>query len=385
VVPTPILPSKPPIPAPASFQKKASASLAKTAVQASSALSRRRIRVTKKPTPIPKGPTVDGKEGGLGVGFVPSTRSPSKPKSTILVGQPSTRRVTDLPTNQPQGTNGVIDLNDDELENNRPKESPAMDRTGGPHRARPTTSRKRKENLGQDVEGISSSRKKRKMDVDAGSTPTSAGAAVHHAVGSTLSNMPRGLEGAIVLSIEDARLCHNRLLSKTTTGNPPHIDVLSTPADTTTGSHTPLNTDLPSVGKVGERQAPMSSLVRTEAPQAMAVAEGSVITTTTSALQGDQYLQMGHFLQGTLPTSAAKKCLALRFFDSQLGRRRDDGEAEKTRLLDAISWLTDLALDANKAEVGAGGIIFKGEVSTLLPFWVATNLSISTQRIWSRN
>jgi hypothetical protein len=52
-------------------------------------------------------------------------------------------------------------------------------------------------------------------------------------------------------------------------------------------------------------------------------------------------------------------------FDSQLERRRGNGEAEKIRLLDAISWLTDLALDASKAEVGTEGIVFKGEVSTL--------------------
>lgn len=341
---TSLFPSKPLIPASAAIQKKASAAMAKTAVRASSALSGRRTKVPKRPVLTPKGPTVDSKESRLGVRLGPSTPwSPSRPEAMNAISQSSPRPVRELPATRPQGTDGVIGLSDNEMENNRPNESPVKDRTYGTNCARPTAKRKRNDGSGQDVEGISPLRKARKVGVAAGSSPKAAEAAVHRAAGSTLCNAQPEVGDVLVLGSEDTRLIsyfrHNHLLDRTPVAGT-SIGVLSTPPPT------PSNLN----------QISISSLERTKTPHAIAVA-GPLTSNAISTLQGDQTLH------ATLPTAAAKKCLALRFFDSQLERRRDDGEAEKTRLLDAISWLTDLALDANKAEAGAEGVVFTGDVS----------------------
>jgi len=330
------------------------------------------MKVTEISTPTPKGPTVNGEERGSSAGLgssTPRSLSLSKAKSMNSIRRPSTQPWTELPATQAQQSVGVIGLND-EAGNNQPNESPAKDSVDGNNRSRPTAKRKRKEDLGQDMEGAAPLRKSRKMDA----ASTNAKAAIHHGASSIPSNARLELEEGIVLSSEDAllmpRFRHNHHLNETTAKNPvteASIDVLSIPADANTSLHTPLRPDLLGAGRVGKKQISVSSDERTEISQVMAV-EGPIISSTTLALQGDQILQGNQAPQGTPPTMAAKKCLALRFFDSQPGRRRDDGEAEKTRLLDAISWLTDLVLDANKAEVGTEGIVFKGEVSILLSF-----------------
>lgn len=375
------------MPVPAPVRKKASTSMAKIAARVSSNLPGRRMKVTEKSTPTPKGPIVGGKEGGLSarLGSL-APQSPSKAESMDSIGQPSTQAWTDPSVTQPQRIDGVIDLRDDEVGSNRPKESPAKDSVDGNNLSRPTAKRRRKEDLGLDIEDTASLRKKRKVDVATEPTSTGTEAVTHHGAGSTLSSARPDLEVVVLLSSEeDARLTprsrHNHHVNEATaidTVTETSINILSTPADTSTSPHTPSR---PGVGK---KQIPMSSPERTEISHAMAV-EGLVTSSATSALQGDQILQMSQFPQGAPPTGAAKKCLALRFFDSQPERRRDDGEAEKTRLLDAISWLTDLVLDANKAEVGTEGIVFTGQVGILLSFGAATNLSVSMPRTWSQN
>lgn len=358
---TPLLPSKPPIPAPASVQQKASASIAKTAVRASLATSGRRTKNTKKATLMPKGSTVDGKESHLGVRLEPSTPwSLSKPEALNSISHSSTQPVKELLATRPRGIECGTGLGDNEMENDRPKESPAKGRTDGANCAKPTTKRKRKDGSGQDVEGISPLRKTRKVGVSSGSTPKDAEAAVHHRC-----NARSEVGVSTLLSREDARLIphfrHNHYLNNTTATSAvaqASIDVLSTPAPPPSGLGPSV------VGKVDINQksiSSISSLERTETPHAIAGA-GPIIGSSVSALRG------GQTLQGTPPTGAAKKrkCLALRFFDSQLERRRDNGEAEKTRLLDAISWLSDLTLDPNKAEIGAEGVVFKGEVGIFL-------------------
>jgi hypothetical protein len=350
--------------------------MAKMAVRASSNLSGRRMKVTEKSTPTPKGPTADGKEEGLGARLGSSTpQSPFKPKSMDSIGQPSPQPWTELPATEPQRTDGVTDLRYDKVGNNRPKESPAKDGMDGNNQSRPTAKRRRKEDLSQDIESIATIRKKRKVDV---ASAMDAEVATHHGAGSTLSNARPELKGTHLLSNEEGtrlvpRSRHNHHLNEAAVVNivtETSIDILSTPADTNTSPHTPSRPDLFCVDRVGEKQISMSMSdpERTEISLPVAVEE-PVITNTTPALQGDQILHLGQFPQGTPPTGEGKKCLALRFFDSQLDRRRDDGEAEKTRLLDAISWLTDLALDANKAEVGTEGITSSQEmVGILLSF-----------------
>lgn len=357
---TSLLPSKPPIPAPASVQQKASASIAETAVRASLAASGRRTKIIKRARLRPKGSTADGKETHLGVRLEPSTSwSLSKPEALNSISHSSTQPVKELLATRPRGIECGTGLGDNEMENDRPKESPAKGRTDNANCARPTTKRKRKDGSGQDVEGISPLRKTRKIGVSFGSTPKDAKAAVHHGCNA------RSEVGVGTLLSEDARLIphfrHNHYLNNTTATNAvaqASIDILSTPAP-------PPSCLGPSVvGKVDINQksiSSISSLERTETPHTIAGA-GPITSSSVSALQGDQTLQ------GTPPTAGAKKrkYLALRFFDSQLERRRDNGEAEKTRLLDAISWLSDLTLDPNKAEVGAEGVVFKGEVGIFL-------------------
>ncbi len=346
--------------------------MTKMAAGAPPNLSGQMMEVTEKTTPAPNGPTVDGKEGRLGARLGSLTpRSPSKAKSMNSIGQPSTQPWTELPATQPQRTDCVIDPRDDEAGNNRPKESPAKDGVDGNNRPRPTAKRRRKADLLQDLEGVVSLRKKRKVDVAAGPYPTDTEAVTHLGPGSTLSIARPELEGVYVLSSDaDAHLIPrfqlNHHLNKTTpikTVTETPIGILSATADSNTSPHTPSLPDPWCAGRVGRKQ--MSSPERTEISHVMGV-EGRVISNATLALQGDQILQMSQFPQGAPPTVVAKKCLALRFFDSQRGRRRNDGEAEKSRLLDAISWLTDLVLDANKAEVGTEGIVFTGEVGILL-------------------
>lgn len=362
------------MPVPAPVRKKASGSMTKVTARAPPNLSGRRMNVAEKTTPTLKGPNVGGKEGSLGAILGSSTpQSPSKAKSMNSIGQPSTQPWTELRATQPQRTDGVIDLRDDEAGNNRPKESQSKGGVDGNNRSGPIAKRRRKADLHQDLEGIASVRKKRKVDVAAGPTSADTEAVTHLDAGPILSNARPELEGANALSSEeDARLITRfRLdhhLNETTaikTVTETSIDILSAPADTNTNPHTPSLPNPLWTGRVGKRQISISSPERTGISQVMAVEE-RVIGNATSTLQGDQILQVSRFPQGTLPTVTAKKCLALRFFDSQRERRRDDGEAEKNRLLDAISWLTDLVLDANKAEVGTEGIVFTGEVGGFL-------------------
>ena len=356
------------MPVPASVRKIASASMTKMTAGAPPNLSGRRMKVTEKTTPTPNGPNVDGKGENSGAGLGSSTpRSPSKAKSMNSIGQPSTQPWTVLPATQPQRTDCVIDLRDVEAGNNRQKDSLAKDGVDGDNRPEPTAKRRRKVDLLQDLEGIVSSRKKRKVDVAAGPTPTDTEAVTRLGAGSTRSIARPGLEGVNVLSsdpdtglIPCFRLDHH--LNKTTpikTVTEPSIDVLSALAGSNTSLHTPSLPD------------PLSSPERTDVSHVMDVEE-RVISDATSALQCDEILQTSQFSQKTPPTVVGKKCLALRFFDSQRGRRRSDGEAEKSRLLDAISWLTDLVLDANKAEIGVEGIVFTGEVGIVL----STGLSL---------
>ena len=361
--------------------------MTKIAARIPSNLSGRRMKVVEKSTPTPNGPIVGGKEGGLSARLGSSApQSPSKAESTDSIGQPSTQAWTELPATQPQRIDGVIDLRGDEVGNTRPKESLAKDGVDGNNLSRPTAKRRRKEDVDLDIEGTASLRKKRKVDVAAGPTATGTEAATHHGAGSTPSSARPDLEVVDLLSSEeDVRLTprsrHNHQVNEAITINTvteTSMDILSTPADNGTSPHTPSR---PGVGK---KQIPMPSPERTEISHAMAV-EGPITSNATSALQGDQIPQTSQFPQGTPPTRAAKKCLALRFFDSKPKRRRDDGEAEKTRLLDAISWLTDLVLDANKAEVGNEGIVFTGQVGILLSFGAATKLSASMPRPWSQN
>ena len=360
------------MPVPASVRKKASASMTKMAAGAPPNLSGWRMKATEKNMSTPKGPTVDGKEGSSSVELGSSTpRSPSKAKSMNSIGQPSTQSLTELPATQPQRTDRVIDLRDVEAGNNRPKESPAKDSVDGNNRPGPSAKRRRKTDMLQDLEGIVSSRKKRKVDVAAGPTPTDTETVTNLGAGSTLGIARPELEGVNVFSSDaDARLIPRFRLShhlnKTTpikTVTETSVDILSAPADSNTSPHAPSLPDPWCAGIVGRKQ--MSSPERTEISHVMDVEE-RVISDATSALQGDQILQTSQFPQGTPPTVIAKRCLALRFFDSERGRRRNDGEAEKSRLLDAISWLTDLVLDANKAEIGTEGIVFTGEVGILL-------------------
>ena len=355
------------MPVPAPVRKKASA-------RASPNLSGQRMNVAEKTTPMPKGPNVDGKEGSLGAILGSSTpQSPSKAKSMNSIGQPSTRPWTELRATQPQRTDGVIDLRDDQAGDNRPKESQSKGDVDGNNRSGPIVKRRRKADLRQDLEGIASVRKKRKVDVAAGPTSTDTEAVTHLGAGSNLSNTrPEGLNalssGEHAHLIPRFRLNHHlneTTAIKTVTETP--IDVHSAPADANTSLHTPSLPGPLRTGKVGKKQISISSPERTGITQVMAVEE-RIINNATSTLQGDQILQLSRCPRGTPPTVATKKCLALRFFDSQRERRRDDGDAEKSRLLDAISWLTDLVLDANKAEVGTEGIVFTGEVGILLSF-----------------
>jgi len=345
------------------------------------------MKITDKSTPTSKGPTVGCKEEGLGARLGSSTpQSPSKAKSMDSIGQPSTQPWTERPATQPQRTGTVVDLCDAEVGNNRPNESPAKDGVDGNNHSRPTAKRRRKENLSQDIEGITTVRKKRKVDA------MDAEVATHHGAGSTLSNAQPKLQGNHFLNSEaDPRLIprfrHNHHLNKVTTINTvpeTPIVILSTPADTNTSPHSPSRPDLSCANIVGNKQVSTLSPERTEISLPMAV-DGPVVINATPALQSDQILQTSQLPQGTTPTGAAKKCLALRFFDSQPGRRRDDGEAEKARLLDAISWLTDLVLDANKAEVGTEGIVFAGQVGILLSFGVLLICATSMPRTWSQN
>ena len=291
--------------------------------------------------------------------------------------QPSTRPATEPPATQSQGTNGVIDLSDDEVKNIRPKESPAKDDVDGTNCTRPIAKWKQKENSGQDIEDVAPLRKKRKVDVAPGFTSINAESAVYRGAGSTQSDVRPELDEVIVLSSEeDARLTprsrRNRQLNKTpavlpVTETETSVDVLAKPADTNTSLHAPSDPNLPGANQVGKTQTTMSSPERTETYQSMATG-GPVVSGTTSAPRGDQLPEVDQFPQGTCPSVTKKKCLALRIFDSQLERRRENGEAEKTRLLDALSWLSDLMLDPNKAEIKAEGIVFTGEVSILLSF-----------------
>ena len=278
------------------------------------------------------------------------------------IGQPLTQPWTELRATQPQRTDGVIDLRDDDLANNRPKESQAKGGVDGNNRSKPIAKRRRKADLRQDLEGIASVRKKRKVDVAAEPTSADTEAVTHCGAGSILRNTRLELEGVNALSSEEGACSRPRFVTtgiKTVTET--SIDILSAPVDTTTGPHTPSLPYPLWTGRVGNKQISISSPERTGISQVMAVEE-RVVSNATSTLQGHQIVQSSRLPQGALATVAAKKCLALRFFDSQRERRREDGEAEKSRLLDAISWLTDLVLDANKAEVGTEGIVFTGEV-----------------------
>ena len=258
--------------------------------------------------------------------------------------------MAELPATRPQGTDGAIGLGDSKGESTRPGRSPVKDGTDGNSRAKPTAKRKRKEAL-----QVPATSKKRKVNVAARSTPTNARDAVHHGAESTRGNAQLKTEDPFVLnSGERARLIErfgfrqNHGSNMTRAANPvteTSVGVLSMPADTHASPRL-------RVGQGGQKQQSMSSPERAEMSQ---------------FLQGGQVLQAGQISREIPPAATAGRRLALRFFDSQLERRRDDGEAEKTRLLDAISWLTDLVLDKNKAEVGAEGIVFTGEVRIILP------------------
>jgi hypothetical protein len=288
------------------------------------------------------------------------------------ISQPATRPVVELLGPQAHRTDGVIDISDDEMEHNRAKESPAKAGVGGTARAGPTPKRKRKEGSVRDIGSVTPLRKKKKKDAAARSTPTTREATVHQGAGSTQHNVRLALEEVIVLSSEeDARLISRsditHQLSNTAAVRSvaeSSIGTLSAPADANTSRHALASSNLLAASKVGEKQTSLSAPEQIEAARAMIV-EGPIVMDSTSTFQGDQFPQVRQVARGASPTVEAKKCLALRFFDSQPERRRGDGRAEKTRILDAVSWLTDLTLDASKAEVRDGGIVFTGEVGAL--------------------